>query len=138
MLLGYPKLADILVRMLAVAFLVGITYNPVGHCYWRWVLEGGDGRPMLKLFTGMLLAAGYFFCIAALVRSLNLAGILPLLLVIASLVWLLSSWNVIDMADPLQRILVIEAAIVLVLGSGVCFSIVRYHISGQLDSQTLN
>jgi uncharacterized membrane protein YjdF len=93
---------------------------------------------MLKIFVGLLLATGFLFCIAALIRSLNLVGTLPLLLVIASLVWLLSRWQVIDLTDFVQRALVIEAAIVLVLGSGVCFSLVRYQLTGQLDSQTLN
>ncbi len=137
-MLGYPKLADILARMLAVAFLVGITYNPVGHCYWRWVTDGGTGQPMLKIFIGLLLGVGFLFCIAALIRSLNLAGTIPLLLIIGSLVWLLSHWQFIDLADPMQLTLVIEGVIILVLGSGVCFSIVRYHLTGQLDSQSLN
>jgi hypothetical protein len=137
-MLGYPKLADIVVRMLAVAFLVGITYNPSGHCYWHWVTTSGFSQPMLKIFSGLLLGAGFLFCIRALIRSLNVAGTIPLALIIVSMIWLLSHWHVIDLADAVQRSLVIEAAIVLLLGSGVCFSIVRYHLTGQLDSQSLN
>lgn len=135
---GYPKTANVTVRMLAVAFLVGATYTPGGHCYVGWVLAGQDGRWMLKLFAGTLLLGGYLFCLRALMRSLHWVGIAPLLLILGSFIWVLSSWRVIDLDDALQRILVIEAVVVIVLGTGVCFSIIRYHLSGQLDSRALN
>jgi hypothetical protein len=61
-----------------------------------------------------------------------------LLLLILTSLWLLSDWGIIDLSDWLQRTLALESSLVVLLGTGVSFSLIRYRLSGQLDSRTIN
>ena len=61
----------------------------------------------------------------------------PLILLMGASLWLLSDWGIVDLSDRLQRTLALESALVVLLGTGVSFSLIRYRLSGQLDSRTL-
>jgi len=135
---GIAQPIGILVRMLAVLFLVAATYNPSGYSYWQWAFRGGSGYWALKIFLGLLIIFGYVFCVYATWRSLRLMLSIPLLLVITTSLWLLSDWGVVNLSDWLQRTLAIELSLVILLGTGVSFSLIRYRLSGQLDSRTIN
>ena len=134
---GIAQPIGILVRMLAVLFLVTATYNPSGYSYWHWAFRGNADYWALKIFLGLLIIFGFVFCIYATWRSLRLLLGVPLLLVIVASLWLLSDWNIIDLSDWLQRTLALEAGLVVLLGTGVSFSLIRYRLSGQLDSRTI-
>jgi len=127
----------ILVRMLAVALLVSGTYNPTGYSYYHWAFRSEAGHPAVKTVVGLLIATALIFCVYASIRSLRLLLGIPLVLVIGTGIWLLSDWGMVDLSDGLQRTLTCEAAIVVFLGTGVSFSLIRYRLSGQLDSRTL-
>jgi len=133
----YAQPAAILVRILAVMFLVTATYNPSGHSYYHWVLRTGFDLWIAKLFILLLLTAGFAICINATVRSLGLMLGLPLTMLLVTLIWLASDQGWLDLSNWLQRTLAIQGAIVLLLGTGVSFSIIRYRLSGQLDSRSL-
>ena len=134
---GIAQPLGIVVRMLAVLVLVAGSYNPSGYSYYHWAFQGGADYWALKILLGLLIIFGYVFCVAATVRSLRLLLGVPLLLVIGSALWLLSNEGWLDLSDWLQRTLALEAALVIVLGTGVSFSLIRYRLSGQLDSRTL-
>lgn len=127
----------ILVRMLAVALLVSGTYNPSGYSYYHWAFHGVADHWASKTVVGQLIVVGFVFCAQATIRSLGLLLSIPLLLVIATGVWLLSNWRIVDLSNGLQLTLILELVIVLLLGTGVSFSLIRYRLSGQLDSRTL-
>ncbi|MGE0225522.1 MAG: DUF6524 family protein [Acetobacteraceae bacterium] len=134
----YAQPTAILVRMLAVMLLVSGTYNPSGYSYYHWVTETGTELWVAKLFTLMVLVGGYAVTINATWRSLGLLLGLPFVLVIATLIWLAADQGWLDMSDWLQRTLALQAALVVLLGTGVSFSIIRYRLSGQMDSRTLS
>jgi hypothetical protein len=134
---GIAQPIGILVRMLAVLFLVAATYNPSGYSYYHWAFRGSTDYWALKIFLGLLILFGYVFCVYATWRSLRLMLSVPLLLVIFCCLWLLSDWGVLDLSDWLQRTLALETSLVILLGTGVSFSLIRYRLSGQLDSRTL-
>lgn len=134
---GIAQPIGILVRMLAVLFLVAATYNPSGYSYYHWAFRGDTEYWALKIFLGLLIIFGYVFCVYATWRSLRLMLSVPLLLVIFCCLWLLSDWGVLDLSDWLQRTLALETSLVVLLGTGVSFSLIRYRLSGQLDSRTL-
>jgi Family of unknown function (DUF6524) len=135
---GIAQPIGLLVRMLAVLFLVAATYNPSGYSYYHWVFRGGTDYWALKIFLGLLVIFGYVFCSYATWRSLRIMLSVPLLLIIGASLWLLSDWGVLDLSDWLQRTLALETALVVLLGTGVSFSLIRYRLSGQLDSRTIN
>lgn len=134
---GIAQPLGIVVRMLAVLVLVAGSYNPSGYSYYHWAFQGGTDYWALKILLGLLIIFGYVFCATATYRSLRLLLGVPLLLVIGSAIWLLSNEGWLDLSDWLQRTLALEAALVIVLGTGVSFSLIRYRLSGQLDSRTL-
>ena len=78
----------ILVRMLAVALLVSGTYNPSGYSYYHWAFHGVADHWASKTVVGQLIVVGFVFCAQATIRSLGLLLSIPLLLVIATGVWL--------------------------------------------------
>lgn len=133
----YGQPLSIVVRMLTVLLLVAATYNPSGYSWYHWVEQTGSDYWIAKLFTMFVLISGYIVCINATIRSLGLLLGLPLALVLLTLVWLASDRGWIDLSNSLQRILVFEAVLVLYLGTGTCFSIIRYRLAGQMDSRTL-
>ena len=135
---GIAQPVAILVRMLAVMFLVGATYNPSGYSYWHWAFRSDGSYWALKIFLGLLIIFGFVFCIYATWRSLRIMLSIPLILLIAACLWLLSDWGVLDLSDWLQRTLALETSLVVLLGTGVSFSLIRYRLSGQLDSRTIN
>jgi len=135
---GIAQPIGILVRMLAVLFLVAATYNPSGYSYYHWAFRGSTDYWALKIFLGLLVIFGYVFCVYATWRSLRIMLSVPLLLLIVTSLWLLSDWGVIDLSDWLQRTLALESSLVVLLGTGVSFSLIRYRLSGQLDSRTIN
>jgi hypothetical protein len=134
---GIAQPIGILVRMLAVMFLVAATYNPSGYSYYHWAFHGGTDYWALKIFLGLLVIFGYVFCFYSTWRSLRIMLSVPLLLIIAACLWLLSDWGMIDLSDWLQRTLALETSLVVLLGTGVSFSLIRYRLSGQLDSRTI-
>src|SRR4051812_23828671 len=134
---GIAQPIGILVRMLAVLLLVSGTYNPSGYSYYHWAFHTAADQWAAKTLIGMLIIVAFIVCVHATVRSLGLLLSIPLLAVIGTGIWLLSVWDVIDLSNGLQRTLVLEASITLLLGTGVSFSLIRYRLSGQLDSRTL-
>jgi hypothetical protein len=127
----------IVVRMLAVALLVTGTYNPSGYSYYHWAFHHFADHWASKAVIGQIIVVAFVFCVHATVRSLGWLFGIPLILVIATGIWFLSDRGLVDLSDRLQRILVFEAVIVIWLSTGVCFSLIRYRLSGQLDSGTL-
>ncbi len=134
---GIAAPISIVVRMLAVMFLVTATYNPSGYSYWHWAFRADSDYWALKIFLGLLIIFGYVFCIYATWRSMRIMMSVPLILLIAACLWLLSDWGVLDMSNWVQRTLALETSLVVLLGTGVSFSLIRYRLSGQLDSRTI-
>lgn len=134
---GIAQPIGILVRMLAVLFLVTATYNPSGYSYWHWAFRSDTNYWALKIFLGLLIIFGFVFCTYATWRSLRLMLGVPLILLMGASLWLLSDWGIVDLSDRLQRTLALESALVVLLGTGVSFSLIRYRLSGQLDLLTL-
>jgi len=123
--------------MLAVMLLVSATYNPSGYSYYHWAFRANADQWAVKSVIGLLIVIAFIVCVHATIRSLGLLLSIPLIIVIGTGIWLLSNWGVVDLSDWLQRTLVLEGAVALLLGTGVSFSLIRYRLSGQLDSRTL-
>lgn len=134
---GGAQLDGLLARLLAVMALVGGAYNPSGYSYYHWILNGGFERPASKIFVGLVIGVGLAFCYASTLRSLRLPLLLPALGLIVLAVRLLNRWGWIDLANPLQRTLVIELSIVLVFTLGLAYSTIRFRLTGQYDSRYL-
>ena len=134
----YGQPLAILVRMMAVLALVSATYNPTGYSWYHWVDQTGWSHWVTKLFTMFVLISGYIVCINATLRSLGLLLGIPLFLVLMTAGWLAVDYAWLDLSNWLQRTLAIEAGIVVFLGIGTSFSIIRYRLAGQMDSRSIS
>ncbi len=133
----YGQPLGVVARMIAVLTLVAATYNPSGYSWYHWVANTGWDHWITKTLALLILVGGYIVCIHATLRSLGWLFGVPVVLLILTAVWLAADQGWVDLSDWLQRTLVIQAAVVALLGTGTCFSIIRYRISGQMDSRTL-
>jgi len=135
---GAGQLGGVIARTLTVMLLVYGTYNPSGYSYYHWITQGDHDMMASKVCVGLVVVLGFIICINATVRSLGGLLLTPGIGLVAALIWMLSSWNWIDLSDHLQRTLVLEGAIVAVLGAGLPFSQIRFRLAGQKDSRTVS
>jgi hypothetical protein len=133
----YGQPLAIVARMLSVLLLVAATYNPSGYSWYHWVEQTGTEQWIAKLFTLFVLISGYIVCINATIRSLGLILGVPFSLLILTMIWLAEDHGWIDLSNWLHRTLVIQGALVLLLGTGTSFSIIRYRLAGQMDSRSI-
>lgn len=124
--------------------LVYATWNPFGRSFTHWVLLPLFGRgdqstaasAPLQFLLGIALLVGWVLFIQATRRSLGLAGAVLVAAVCAAVVWLLSSWRVLDLdGGALAHVILVGIAIVLTMG--MCWSHISRKLSGQMDTDTV-
>lgn len=125
------------VRLLLTLFTVFGTYNPSGYSYYHWVRMEGGGDWTLKLFVGTLIVFLLYTHVMATWRSMNLIGVALVTLILVASVWVLADYNWINLHDPTTLTLVMLVGVAVILGMGFSWSLVRYRLSGQVDSQNV-
>lgn len=118
----------------AFAFvLLAVTYNPTGWNLTRWGMENWESQMPLTLFLGLLLLVGYIIYLRATLRSIGLFGMLLILLIAATFLWVLYDYGWISLEDPTVNTWIGLVLMSLVLGIGLNWSHVRRRLSGQSD-----
>ncbi|WP_420859853.1 DUF6524 family protein [Marivivens marinus] len=118
----------------AFAFvLLAATYNPTGWNLTRWGMENWETQMPLTLFLGLLLLVGYIIYLRATLRSIGLFGMLLILLIAATFLWVLYDYGWISLEDPTVNTWIGLVLMSLVLGIGLNWSHVRRRLSGQSD-----
>ncbi|RYG92954.1 hypothetical protein EU803_02270 [Loktanella sp. IMCC34160] len=118
----------------AFAFvLLAATYNPTGWNLTRWGMENWETQMPLTLFLGLLLLVGYIIYLRATLRSIGLFGMVLILLIAATFLWVLYDYGWISLEDPTVNTWIGLALMSLVLGIGLNWSHVRRRLSGQSD-----
>ena len=120
-------------RLLFAVLLVGATYNPEGYSYYHWALADFSTFGPEQSVVGVLLLIGWVIYLRATLRSLGLLGLILVIALCASLVWLITSWGWISPDSPRAISYVSLVIIALVLATGMSWSHVRRRISGQAD-----
>lgn len=126
-----------LVRLLFSLFLVFGMYNPTGYSYYHWLELDTPGGWPLKVFVGVVFGFLLFTHIQATFRSMSWIGTGLVTLVVAAAIWVLVDYDLIDLAKPETLALTLLSGFAMVIGTGLSWSLVRYRISGQVDSQNL-
>lgn len=118
----------------ALAFvLLAATYNPTRWNFTRWALDNWpDQMPLTALF-GLVLIIGYIIYLRATLRSIGLFGMLLLLAVVGTALWVLWDLGWISFANPTTNTWLAIVVMSAVLAIGLGWSIVRRRISGQAD-----
>ena len=118
----------------AVAFgLLAATFNPTEWNYVRWSQANWNDQMPLVVLLGLILLVGYIIYLRATLRSIGAFGMGLVLAVAAALIWVLVDFGWISLDDPTANTWLGLAALSLVLGIGLSWSLVRRRLSGQAD-----
>ena len=91
----------VLARMAVALGVVLLTYNPTGHSFYHWAIRDFSNITAIKAFSGVVLLAGWIICIRAALTSLGSLGLVLSALVLATLVWVLVDYGLLN---PIGRL----------------------------------
>lgn len=120
-------------RWASAAVLLAVTYNPTPYNYARWVMDNGTDQIPLAALGGLVLMIGYIIYLRATFRSIGAFGLILVLAVIATALWVLYDFGWISFANPSANTWAGIGLLSFVLAVGLYWSIVRRRLSGQAD-----
>jgi len=129
------NLSGFFLRWLFALALVMITYNPSGYSFSHWLWPWSTEQLPLKILLLMLLLACYAFFISATVKSLGILGIILVLGIGATLVWLFVDLGWMTLRDTGLMSWLSVVMISVLLGLGISWSHIKKRITGQFDTE---
>ena len=125
--------AGIGARFAAALVLVFTTYNPEGYSFVDWLTMDDAGPLALKAFVGVILAIGWTIFLRATLSSLGGFGMLLVVALMVTLLWLLITWNVIPYESSRAIIYMAGVVVSALIAVGMVWSHVRRRLTGQVD-----
>lgn len=122
-----------LIRWAFAFLLLAATYNPTQWNFVRWAMGNYQNMLSVTILVGLILAIGYIIFLRATLRSIGMFGMLLVLAVAGTLLWVLFDQGFIDLTNPTINTWLGIIVMSLVLAIGLSWSIVRRKISGQAD-----
>jgi hypothetical protein len=129
---GFPEFAW---RWVAATALVLITFNPSGFSWFHWVYNAfsGEGLTAIHYFVGVVLLAAWAVFLVATWSSLETLGVVILVALIGTGIWLLVDLGVIH-PDSTQAIAWLALfAVGLILAVGLSWAHIWRRLSGQVE-----
>ncbi|WP_342071563.1 DUF6524 family protein [Yoonia algicola] len=121
------------IRWVFAFLLLVATYNPTEWNYVRWSMANYETSLSLTVLFGLILLVGYIIYLRATLRSIGVFGVILILAVVGTILWVLFDQGVISLADPSVNTWIGIVALSIVLAVGLSWSIVRRKLSGQAD-----
>jgi hypothetical protein len=121
------------IRWIFAFVLLAATYNPTDWNYVRWAQANAETNLSLTVLFGLILLVGYIIYLRATLRSIGIFGMILILAVVGTLIWVLFDQGVISLADPSVNTWIGIFALSVVLAIGLSWSIVRRRLTGQTD-----
>lgn len=122
-----------LARWLASFGLLALTFNPTEWNYITWARANVGAQMPLAVFFGLLLMVGYTIYLRATIRSIGAFGMVMVLAIVGSAIWVMGDYGIVSFEDTTHNIWIALVALSLVLGIGLSWSHVRRKLSGQSD-----
>lgn len=122
-----------LIRWVFAFVLLAATYNPTAWNFVRWSLENYETNLSLTVLFGLILLVGYIIYLRATLRSIGVFGMVLILAVVGTLLWVLFDQGVISLDNPTVNTWIAIVALSIVLAVGLSWSIVRRRLTGQTD-----
>lgn len=122
-----------LIRWAFAFVLLAATYNPTQWNFVRWSMANYQTTLSVTVLIGLVLLIGYIIYLRATLRSIGLFGMLLVLAVAGTLLWVLFDQGFINLSNPTINTWLGIIVLSLVLAIGLSWSIVRRRISGQAD-----
>ena len=113
--------------------LLAATYNPTRWNYVRRTMTNYEDRLSIAVLAGLILLIGYILYLRATLHSIGLFGLLLVLAVAGTLIWVLFDQGLINLSNPTVNTWIGIAVLSVVLAIGLSWSIVRRTLSGQSD-----
>ena len=123
----------VLVRIVLAVLLVLATWNPSGFSYADWALRDRETFDAVKAFVGVVLLAGWVFCVRAAWVSLGALGLVLVVLLLGTIVWMLVQFGVVPADDRRLLVWVVLAAVGVLLGIGLSWARLRQRATGELE-----
>lgn len=128
---------DFLMRWIFAQILVLATFNPTEYSYFRWAQKSFDIELPLVIFLGVVLLIGYIIFLRATLRSIGVIGIILIIALAGSLMWVLIDRGLLSLDDVDILTWVGLIGVGLILGLGMSWSHVRRMLSGQVDADDI-
>ena len=122
-----------LIRWIFAFVLLALTYNPTGWSYYSWAVANWETQLPLTALLGLVLLAGYIIYLRATLRSIGLFGIILILAIAGTLLWVIYDFGWLSLDNPTVLTWIGLVVLSVVLAIGLSWSIVRRSISGQAD-----
>lgn len=122
-----------LIRWACAFLLLAATYNPTQWNFVRWSAVNYQQMLSVTVLMGLVLTIGYIIYLRATLRSIGVFGMLLVLAVAGTLLWVLFDQGIINLSNPAINTWLGIIVLSLVLAIGLSWSIVRRRISGQAD-----
>lgn len=120
-----------LLRWVAAAVLVFLTYNPSGWSFAHWVADGFPKVEPLQAVAGIALLGAWAFFVHSTWRALGTFGVFIGIAFFAALVWLFASWGWFSLTDTGVVTWVALAMLSFLLAFGLSWSHVQRRVAGQ-------
>ena len=122
-----------IIRWVFAFVLLAATYNPTDWNYVRWSMANAETNLSMTVLLGLILFVGYIIYLRATLRSIGIFGMVLILAVVGTLLWVLFDQGVISLDNPTVNTWIAIVALSLVLAIGLSWSIVRRRLTGQTD-----
>ena len=121
------------IRWIFAFVLLAATYNPTQWNYVHWSMTNYETSLSLTVLFGLILLIGYIIYLRATLRSIGFFGMLLILAVVGTIVWVLFDQGSMCFANPSINTWIGIFALSLVVAVGLSWSIVRRKLTGQAD-----
>ena len=118
-------------RLVFSVALVLLTFNPTGHSYYHWLLDGFPSITPGEAVAGIVLLGAWIFFVRSTFAAMGALGVGLLLALFASIVWWVTSRGWLVLGDRYAMAWVVLGGLGVVLGVGMSWSHIRRRISGQ-------
>jgi len=121
------------IRWIFAFVLLSATYNPTDWNYVRWSMANAETSLSVTVLLGLILFVGYIIYLRATLRSIGIFGMILILAVVGTLLWVLFDQGFISLDNPTVNTWIGIVALSIVLAVGLSWSIVRRRLTGQTD-----
>jgi hypothetical protein len=125
------RFSGFLWRLVFSVSLVLLTFNPTGHSYYHWLLDGFPSITPGEVVAGVVLLGAWIFFVRSTFAAMGALGVGLLLALFASIVWWVTSRGWLDLSDRYAVAWVVLGVLGVLLGVGMSWSHIRRRISGQ-------
>lgn len=122
-----------IIRWVFAFVLLAATYNPTQWNFVRWSMANMESNLSMTVLFGLILFVGYIIYLRATLRSIGIFGMVLILAVVGTILWVLFDQELISLDNPTINTWIGIFALSMVLAVGLSWSIVRRRLTGQAD-----